>query len=376
MTNYKILLVEPEFPIAAKSKNHSQFLPIGLLKLASYYRKKGYDIQLNRGNYSASFIPNRILVTSLFTYWSEHVKDSVQYYKSLYPGSKVEVGGIYASLMPDHCKKYTKCDKVFVGQHQSADKCKPAYDLVDVDYQILHGMRGCTRKCSFCGIWKLEKKGFKSARQIKNEIASNNVIFYDNNFLANPQIEEILEMLAETRFNDKVIHCDCQSGFDGRILEEKPHLAFLLKKARFSTVRVAWDFDYHKFPKVKNWIDLLREVGYNDRTIFIFMIYNWDFHFSHMELKRQKCFEWNVQIADCRYRPLNSTYDHYNGNKKDQSNEDYFIHEDWTDFEVKHFRRSVRQHNICIRYKIPWKSYSRKYEIQNARHKIKKDLSA
>ena len=28
----KILLVEPDFPIATKSKNHAHFLPIGLIE--------------------------------------------------------------------------------------------------------------------------------------------------------------------------------------------------------------------------------------------------------------------------------------------------------------------------------------------------------
>jgi len=44
-----ILLVEPDFPIPAKSKNHKDFLPIGLLKLASYLREEGNTIKLVRG---------------------------------------------------------------------------------------------------------------------------------------------------------------------------------------------------------------------------------------------------------------------------------------------------------------------------------------
>jgi len=369
MTNKKILFIEPEFPIPAKSKNHSYFLPIGLLKLASYYRRKGAVIQLIRGNKSADFYPDKILVTSLFTYWSSYIKNAVTYYKNLYPKAIIEVGGIYASLMPEHCKNYTGCDKVFIGQHKSADRCKPAYDLVEVDYQIIHGMRGCTRTCSFCGIWKLEKKYFKNAAQIKNEINSNKLVFYDNNFLANPDIENILKMLANTTHNDKVIHCDCQSGFDGRILENKPHLAKMLKMARFSNIRIAWDFSYEQYQRVYEWILLLKNAGYNDRNIFVFMIYNWDYDFDYMELKREKCFEWKTQIADCRFRPLNVTYDNYSSIILNQNVSDYYIHPNWSDYEVKLFRNNVRKHNICIRYKIPWDSYSRKLETKYARHK-------
>lgn len=369
--NY-VLLVEPKFPIPAKSKNHSKFLPIGLLKLASYYRKNGYIIQLNRGNYKSSFYPNQILITSLFTYWADYVRNAVKFYKNKYPEAKIIVGGIYASLMPEHCKNFTECDEVFIGQHKEAENCRPAYDLVDVDYQIIHGMRGCIRTCSFCGIWRLEKKHFKTTSQIKNEILSNELVFYDNNFLANPHIESILDMLSNYKYHDKVIKCDSQSGIDGRILEEKPHLAKMLKKARFSNIRLAWDFGYDQHRKVENWIRILREAGYNRRSIFVFMIYNWEYDFYQMELKRQKCFEWDTQIADCRFRPLDAVYDNYNGNLSDQTQSDYYIHPDWTDYEVKQFRKDIRQHNICIRYKIPWTKYSKELETKFARNNINK----
>ena len=44
----KILLVEPAFPIPPKSKNHKDFLPIGLLKLAD-------DILLPRHYFAYDF---------------------------------------------------------------------------------------------------------------------------------------------------------------------------------------------------------------------------------------------------------------------------------------------------------------------------------
>ena len=67
----KVLLVEPGFPIPPKSKNHRDFLPIGLLKMASYHRDRGDDFELVRGNkYDWEFIPDEIKITSLFTYWA------------------------------------------------------------------------------------------------------------------------------------------------------------------------------------------------------------------------------------------------------------------------------------------------------------------
>jgi len=339
-----ILLVQPEFPIVSKSRWHKSFLPIGLLKLASYYRKKGYRVKLVYGKENLNFYPDKIMISSLFTYWSKYVWDCVGHYKQLYPNAKVVVGGVYASLMPEHCKQ-SGCDEVFKGVHKAAEKCEPAYDLVGVGYQIIHTSRGCIRRCKFCGVWKIEPK-FESKKSIKNEIRSNQLVFYDNNLLANPYIENILEEIANTKYNGRAVYCESQCGFDGRLLT--PKLAELIKKARFQYPKIAWDGPYSEHRNVKKQLDMLIDAGYSRRDISIFTIYNWDYDFREMEKKRLKCWEWRVQISDCRYKPLDQTYDNYSP-KRVQTGEDYFMHPKWTDAEVKQFRKNVRRQNICVR---------------------------
>lgn len=363
------LLVEPEFPVPTKSKNHCNFLPISLLKLASYYKEKNYKIKLIRGNLLKRNIrldPDRILVTSLFTYWSKHVKECVQHYKNLYPSVKISVGGIYASLMPKHCKKYTGCDEVFVGINEEAEKYEPDYSLVfdsNNPYQIIHTSRGCFRKCPFCGTWKIEPKvTFK--KTIKKEIRSNKLIFYDNNLLRSPYIKDILKEIANTKHNGKAVTCESQCGFDGRLLT--PELASLIKKARFIYPRIAWDWKYSEYKDIKKQVDMLIKAGYNRKNIYVFVLYNWDIPFKEMEKKRIKCWQWKIQISDCRYRPIDQTFDDYSPRKK-QTNKDYYIHPDWTDEEVKQFRKNIRRQNICIRHdfnfhsrKLENKSFSKK----------------
>lgn len=371
----KILLVEPHFPLPSKSKNYSNFLPIGLLKLASYYRSKKYDIQLLRGNIDKKeirFKPDKIMVTSLFTYWSKYVRNCVQYYKSLYPHANVTVGGIYASLLPEHCKEYTDADEVFIGIHEAAEKFPPAYDLVQdpepLNYQIIHASRGCFRKCPFCGTWKIEPKiSFK--KSIKDDICSNKIIFYDNNILKNPYIKDILKELAITKYNHKPIVCESQCGFDGRLLT--PELAQLIKKARFLYPRIAWDWKYSEYKEIKRQIKILLDAGYDKKDVYVFMLQNWDIPFKEMEKKRVKCWEWGVQIADCRFRPLTQTFDNYNS-KKDQTNSDYYINPNWTDKKVKQFRKNIRRQNICIRQGLNF--YSKKLEHKHYNENDKEKL--
>lgn len=381
----KYLLIEPDFPIPTKSKNHKNFLPIGLLKIATYFIENGHQVLLKKGfpketselEFLKRFNPDEIWITSLFTYWAEYVKEAVNYYKKHFPNSIIIVGGIYASLFSkEEVRKYTGCDEVKQGVFKKAEKYFPSYDLVNgknpnpIDYQIIHTTRGCPRQCEFCGTWVIEPE-FESKKSIIDLIKYKKIVFYDNNLLMNKYIENILKELIDLKRKKQIQWCESQSGFDGRILLEKPNLAKMLKQAGFRYPRIAWDWDYDIYNKIKKQIDILMESGYKSKDIFVFMLYNWDLPFSEMEQKRVKCWEWKVQISDCRYRPLDQLFDHYNPKIKNQTNDDYFIHEKkgWSDYLIKQFRRNVRCQNICVRQGFPF--YSKEFERKQYKNLIK-----
>lgn len=347
-----ILLVQPNYPIPSKRKINHDFLPIGLLKIGTYLKHaNNHEVRLVFGNTDPQYEVDEIWISSLFTYWSKYVKESVDYYRKLYPSANIKIGGIFASLMPDYCEKITGI-KPHVGTFDEAERwCAENfvdYSLLEnkVDFQILHGMRGCFRKCKFCGTWKIEPEMYFD-RDIAKKVNSNHVVFYDNNFLKNDNIKLILKELAEKRVNGKHVIYESQSGFDGRILDQE--IANLLKKARFINPRIAWDNSFNDWPQIEKQIDYLVTAGYQRKHIYVFILYNWEHPYSTVENKRVKCWEWGVQISDCRFRPLNQTYDNFNS-KKEQTQSDYFIHEKWNDVEIKQFRKNVRRHNICVRH--------------------------
>jgi hypothetical protein len=371
----KVLLVEPKFPTKTKSKNHKNFLPIGLLKLASYYKNKNCTVELVRGEKEPTEfeVPSKIEITSLFTYWSKQVWDCVQFYRELFPDSKtteIRIGGIYASLRCDDPDFKEKCKKYkvtpFKGVNKDAEKFPPNYQLVmngenNIDYQIVHSSRGCFRECSFCGTWIIEP-GFKPLRSIKPiiepglKLGLKNLVFYDNNLLYNPYFKEILGELIELKRLKKIGWCESQSGFDGKLMIQRPELAGLIKKAGFRYPRIAWDWGYEQHPKIEEQIKILENAGFQRKDIYIFMIYNWKLDFEEMEKKRIKCYNWKVQISDCRNRPLTQLYDHYNPRKNQSDGTEYHINPNWTDAEVKQFRKNVRRTNICIRHDFPYHS--------------------
>src|SRR5205807_2898542 len=83
------LLVEPDY--------YTRYPPLGLLKLAALHRYQGGSVELIRGEKPPSRRPDRVYVTSLFTYAWKPVHRAVHYYRKLFPGVPISLGGIYAS---------------------------------------------------------------------------------------------------------------------------------------------------------------------------------------------------------------------------------------------------------------------------------------
>ncbi len=118
--------------------------------------------------------PDAILVTSVMTYWYTGLRHTVDLLRSVFPGRPVILGGIYASLLPEHARQVIRPDYLVTGpgelkvlpilqeitglrpdQEQLPatldDYPYPAFDLVNhPDYLIVMTARGCPYDCSFC----------------------------------------------------------------------------------------------------------------------------------------------------------------------------------------------------------------------------------
>ena len=172
----RVLLIDPAFPIANKSRNHKDLLPVGLLKISSYLKSRDIETKLIRLNNDENFErdikkfdPDFVMVTSVFTYWFKEVQEAVKYSKKILPNVKVMVGGILVSLTNDNPKSelYTQniqkklsCDYIQKGVLSCAENIPPDYSILenggkDIDFQIIHTSRGCKRNCKFCGVNKI-----------------------------------------------------------------------------------------------------------------------------------------------------------------------------------------------------------------------------
>ncbi len=295
MANH-ILLVEPAY--------YSKFPPIGLLKLSRYHKNKRDTTEYidfkNKDQRVPTKNPKKIYVTSLFTWAWQPVKDAVAFYKNEFPDSEIWLGGIYASLLPDHAKRLIPADRIYQGLFREAEDLMPDYDLVpDWDGSIIFSSRGCCNKCDFCAVPRLEGKMNSMKKTIEPFVLERHskIIFFDNNFLANKYRMDIFKELID--YDKKV---DFNQGIDARLIT-RPVAKKLSQLKLDSTVRLAFDsHDQKKY--VKQSIESLIDVGIKKRDIFVYTLFNYTDTPDEFFNRVREILNWGVVCYPMRYESL------------------------------------------------------------------------
>ena len=91
----RILLVEPNY------KN--KYPPIGLMKIATYFKKKGDFVEFHKGILPQTEVSSfdKIFITTLFTFDFAVCIQTIKYYIAIVGKDRVYVGGIAATIMPE-----------------------------------------------------------------------------------------------------------------------------------------------------------------------------------------------------------------------------------------------------------------------------------
>lgn len=148
----KILLVEPQKSL----KYHTQYPPLGLLKLSAYHKRKKHKVKLVRGFDCDRFYPDKIYITSLFIYAWEPVHEVIKKYKK----AEIVVGGVYATLCGEHLKETFKNRiRIYNGLCEKVENILADYSLLpEWGASMVFSSRGCIRNCPFCAVKVLEPK--------------------------------------------------------------------------------------------------------------------------------------------------------------------------------------------------------------------------
>lgn len=374
MAKKNILLIEPGY------KN--KYPPLGLMKVAQYHGPFGKqdNVRFIKGEDRSVLGTawDRIYVTTLFSFEFPRISQSIDFalYVANGQADKVFVGGIAASLMHDrfiseprwHGIRFIKgllsqapaislqLDE-FSEELYSEDRFgRPIEDLIP-DYSILdqidyrypvqdayftYASRGCIRKCSFCGVPKLEgdQRDTESISAIVNGVeklygAKKDLTLMDNNVVASPLFKEIIAEIRDLGFTPGAkLHrgkvpvqrrVDFNQGVDARILCKDPVYLRELSRICIKPLRIAFDHIGLRKP-YEQAIRYAHDFGLNELSNY--MLYN--FHDSPADLYQR--MRLNLDLNDelgiriwsfpMRYQPTD---------RPDRT----FVGEKWTRYQLR-----------------------------------------
>jgi hypothetical protein len=303
----RILLVEPSY--------YSRYPPLGLLKLAKLEERNWNAVKLIRGTDEViNFVPDKIYITSLFTYSWKPVHQAIEFYHKQFPFAEVHVGGIYATLMPAHIRQSFPFVKIHMGLVGEAENLLPSYHLLqevekwrDWRKSILFTTRGCIRKCPFCVVPKIEGGMKEPKLSILPLIHPDHkeVVIWDNDFLASPYARDILVELRDHGYR-----VDFNQGLDARLMNEE--YAGLLSDIKSNSIHMAYDWPWEG-PFIEKAIEMLNNAGYKKKNLIFYVLHNF-YDFKHEKgdtpydfLHRlQDLMRWGASAYPMRYIPLDS----------------------------------------------------------------------
>lgn len=133
--------------------------------------------------------PDVVLLTSVMTYWYPGVKWAIELLRELFPESVIVLGGVYASLCPEHAAGLG-ADYVVSGRAEPAAPY-PAMDLYGaIKYGVSMTSFGCPFACGYCAsrlLWpRYRRRSVVEALaeiEYQTALGARDVAFYDDALL-------------------------------------------------------------------------------------------------------------------------------------------------------------------------------------------------
>ena len=318
----RVLLVEPAWQKTKRgsgrqhrSEETKWYPPLSLMKLSRFHKTRGDEVRFVRGCdptlFAAAdlFAPadtwDRVYITTLFTFHFKEVVKTIKFYIEGVGGttSKVYVGGIAASLMAADLFEATGIYPVtgilssasmigFENDSTNIDELPPDYSLVDGERYAVndtfyaYASRGCTLKCAWCGVPKIEPtfSGYidikETVRTLRAEHGDFSLLrLMDNNIIASKQLTQIVDDLLDLGYGrgettdakrprQRIV--DFNQGLDATYFN--PETVGLVSKLNIKPMRIAFDrANDHK--AYINALELSHAAGITEFSNY--MLYNW-----------------------------------------------------------------------------------------------------
>lgn len=190
------------------------------------------------------------------------------------------------------------------------EECECDYSIYpDCDTSVGFISRGCIRNCEFCIV--REKEGsLRQVTTISDIVRHKKVKFLDNNFLALPNHEELLQELI-----DKKIRCQFNQGLDIRLVNDTN--AELLSRLNYMGEYI-FAFDSLSLqPKVEKNLTILKKYIQKDWKIKFFIYCHPDLsipndvYYRILWCKENKVLPYFMRHQDCWKSPEVRTYNDF-----------------------------------------------------------------
>ncbi|MBN1621133.1 MAG: radical SAM protein [Endomicrobiales bacterium] len=238
-----------------------------LAEIPKKYKRYGLPEDLFLKELEKIDYPDIVLVTSGMTYWYPGVLEVIKTIKERFPKSSVILGGVYASICPEHARRYSGADHIITGSDLSeffktisgkgfkptinkipesfSDFPMPDYEMYDsLEYIALRTTIGCPFRCSYCSIKTLcgDKFERKPPEKIVSEIkylsdkGIKNLAFYDDALFFEPD-KHIVPVLDEIKKQKLKMNIHSPNGLHAKFIT--PGLAKTMKESNFVMPRVS-----------------------------------------------------------------------------------------------------------------------------------------
>ena len=243
--------------------------PPALQGIARRYGRYGISEAAFRARLAQVPKPAAILVTSLMTYWYPGVAAAIGLVREHFPGVPVILGGIYATLCPEHARRHSGADHVVTGPGEAAvftllkeigawpgpgGTSSGSDGLDSLPYPALHllgqlayipilASRGCPLDCSYCASRQLQP-AYRRRRPVavaeelihwQDRFGLSDAAFYDDALLVAAE-EHLLVILEELARRGRSFRFHTPNGLHARLITNE--VARGLKRANFVTLRL------------------------------------------------------------------------------------------------------------------------------------------
>lgn len=193
---------------------------LALMKISGYYKEQGHDVELIYRSYNDVYSYDEIYISKVFTF-----SDIPEWLLQL---PNVHIGGTGffedgGKNLPDEIEHHMPDYDLYLEyvQEQVEQGRKRTVFADYLDYSIGYTTRGCFRKCAFCVNKKYDRVHRHSSVNEFYDPSRPYIYLWDDNILAYPQWEEVLDELEATGKPFQF-----RQGIDLRLMNDRKALRF------------------------------------------------------------------------------------------------------------------------------------------------------